>query len=56
MDSENNQRKETLRQAKILFASGQLEKSVTFFSLAEKHGKDLPEIWMSRGGRLYGTG
>lgn len=49
MNNEKTDWKETLRQAKIYFASGQLEKSIRYFSLAEKQGHELPLIWMSRG-------
>lgn len=49
MDNEKTDWKKTLRQAKIYFVSGQLEKSIEYFSLAEKGGHELPLIWMSRG-------
>lgn len=49
MDNAKTDWKNSLRQAKIFFASGQLEKSIEYFSLAEKEGQELPHIWMSRG-------
>ena len=39
----------SLQQAKICFASGQLEESLDLFTSAEKEGVDLLDIWMSRG-------
>ncbi len=56
MNEQRTDRKETLRQAKIYFASGQLEKSIEYFSLAEKQGQDLPHIWLSRGAAYIAMG
>lgn len=56
MDHENSKWKETLRKAKIYFASGQLEKSVRYFSLAERQGHELALIWMSRGAAQMALG
>lgn len=56
MDSEKTDWKNTLRQAKIYFASGQLEKSIEYFSLAEEEGHELPLIWMSRGAAYIALG
>lgn len=39
-----------LKEAKILFASGQLEKSIDYFTLAENEGDDSVDICLSRGG------
>ena len=47
---ENNTDTNTIvKKAKIYFASGQLEKSIEYFSLAESFGEHLIDIWMSRG-------
>lgn len=56
MDNKNNKWKENLRKAKIHFASGQLEKSVRYFTLAEGQGHELALIWMSRGAAQMALG
>lgn len=56
MDNEKSDWKNTLRQAKIYFASGQLEKSIEYFSLAAEEGHELPLIWMSRGAAYIALG
>lgn len=38
-----------LREAKILFASGQLDKSIESFNLAEEQGSDIIDTCLSRG-------
>ena len=38
-----------LREAKILFASGQPEQSIRYFSLALEHGSDPLIVGLSRG-------
>ncbi len=38
-----------LREAKILFASGQLEKSIDYFALAQEKGCDEMDLYLSRG-------
>ncbi len=43
-----NQQQE-LREAKILFASGQLEKSIESFNRAEEQGSDIIDTCLSRG-------
>lgn len=48
----NNQ----LRQAKILFASGRLEKSIEFFKKAEKSGCDRVDLCLSRGAAYMAMG
>jgi tetratricopeptide (TPR) repeat protein len=47
---------EMLRRAKILFASGQLEKSVTQFTIAEENGCDPAEVSLSRGAAQMALG
>ena len=49
MDISKSDGKDLFRQAKIYFASGQLEKSIEYFTLAENEGRDLPAVWLSRG-------
>ena len=41
-----------LREAKILFASGQLDKSIEAFDRAEEKGSDIVDICLSRGAAL----
>lgn len=45
-----------LREAKIFFASGQLEKSIDFFSIAEQKGCDLVDVCLSRGAARMALG
>ena len=45
-----------LRQAKLYFASGELRKSIRFFTFAEKENVHLPEIWLSRGAAFMAIG
>lgn len=45
-----------LREAKILFASGQIEKSIEAFAIAEKNGCDRTEVFLSRGAAQMATG
>lgn len=41
-----------LQEAKILFASGQLDKSIESFNLAEEQGSDIIDTCLSRGAAL----
>lgn len=45
-----------LREAKILFASGQLEKSRDYFTLAEKEGSNIVDVCLSRGAASIALG
>lgn len=45
-----------LQQAKLLFVSGQLRKSILVFNQAEKKGENLEEICMSRGAAYLALG
>lgn len=45
-----------LREAKILFASGQLEESINAFTLAEEKGCDLVDVFLSRGAAAMALG
>src|SRR5210317_1044845 len=45
-----------LQGAKIFFASGQLEKSIEYFTLAEKEGGDIVDICLSRGAAAMALG
>ena len=56
MDNEKAARDKTLRQAKIYFASGQLQKSIEYFSLAEERGHELSLVWVSRGAAYMALG
>lgn len=47
---------EHLRQAKILFASGQLKKSIAAFTRAEQSGCDTIDVWLSRGAAQMALG
>lgn len=47
---------ELLRSAKILFASGQLEKSIAVFTQAEDMGCDGEDVWLSRGAARMALG
>ena len=47
---------EKLREAKILFASGELEMSIDAFTLAEKNGCDPVDACLSRGAALMALG
>lgn len=49
MESQYTVEKETLRKAKILFASGKLSESVELFNIAEKYGYGCTDLWLSRG-------
>ena len=44
--------KQQLREAKMLFASGQLEKSIESFNRAEEQGSDIIDTSLSRGAAL----
>ena len=46
----------SLKEAKIFFASGQLEKSIEYFTLAEKEGGDIVDICLSRGAAAMALG
>ena len=48
--------KNYLKAAKILFASGQLEKSIDYFKLAEDEGHDIIDICLSRGAAARALG
>lgn len=45
-----------IRNAKLLFASGQVRESVKEFTLAEQEGYELVDIWLSRGAALLAMG
>lgn len=45
-----------LQEAKIFFASGQLEKSIDYFTLAENEGYDIIDICLSRGAAAMALG
>lgn len=45
-----------IRNAKILFASGQLSKSIELFTAVESDGYASPDLWFSRGAALLATG
>ena len=45
-----------LQKAKLFFASGQLEKSIDYFTLAEKEGGDIVDICLSRGAAAMALG
>ena len=45
-----------LRQAKLHFASGELRKSIKFFTFAEKQSDNSIEIWLSRGAAFMAIG
>jgi tetratricopeptide (TPR) repeat protein len=56
MVSESTQRNTLLQKAKILFASGSIEKSIEFFSAAEKNGLGSVDLWLSRGAAQMALG
>lgn len=56
MGSELTQRNTLLQKAKILFASGKLEKSVELFTIAEKKGFGSVDLWLSRGAAQMALG
>jgi tetratricopeptide (TPR) repeat protein len=45
-----------LREAKLHFASGNLEKSIQYFNLAEEHGCNRQEVYLSRGAARIALG
>ena len=45
-----------IKKAKLLFASGQVRESIRQFTLAEKEGYELVDIWLSRGAALLAMG
>lgn len=45
-----------LREAKILFASGQLARSIDVFNRAEEGGYSLQDVWLSRGAAQLALG
>jgi len=45
-----------LKRAKIIFASGDPEKSIAFFTRAELQGRKLLDIWLSRGAAFMAIG
>lgn len=45
-----------LTKAKILFASGQLEKSIEYFTLAEREGSGIADVCLSRGAAAMALG
>ncbi len=47
---------EILQEAKLFFASGQLDESVRLFSEAEKQGCDSIDVFLSRGAALMALG
>ena len=49
-------RMNSLKEAKIFFASGQLEKSIEYFTLAEKAGDDIVDVCLSRGAAAMAMG
>ena len=49
MSSEPAQENALIRKAKILFASGNIEKSIEMFTIAEENGYSSIDLWLSRG-------
>jgi|GEM_PF-1846751 len=49
MSSEPAHNNALLRKAKILFASGNLERCIELFTIAEKNGCHTVDLWLSRG-------
>jgi len=45
-----------LKRAKIYFASGQLEKSINYFTVAEQHGSNVVDVCLSRGAAAMALG
>jgi tetratricopeptide (TPR) repeat protein len=56
MTSKQNPALDQIRKAKLLFASGQIRESIKQFTLAEKEGYELLDIWLSRGAALLALG
>ena len=49
MPHQNDDTISPLRRAKILFASGRLEESIRYFTIAEEKESEKLDIWLSRG-------
>jgi len=45
-----------VREAKLLFSAGQLEKSIEFFTIAYENGSDPTDTWLSRGAAEMAAG
>lgn len=56
MTTKNTQESELLRKAKILFASGHLERSIEIFTIAESNGSGSVDLWLSRGAAQMALG
>ena len=56
METNNTPAAEQIRKAKLLFASGQIRESIREFTLAEREGYELVDIWLSRGAALLALG
>lgn len=56
MVSEATQKNALLRKAKVLFAAGNLEKSIEVFTSAEKGGLGSVDLWLSRGAAQMALG
>ncbi len=56
METNNTPAMEQIRKAKLLFASGQIRESIREFTVAEREGYELVDIWLSRGAALLALG
>jgi len=56
MHSDTTPALDQIRKAKLLFASGQLKESIRAFTVAEREGYELLDIWLSRGAALLALG
>ncbi len=56
MTEDNGPALNQIRKAKLLFASGQIRESIKEFTLAEREGYELIDIWLSRGAALLALG
>jgi tetratricopeptide (TPR) repeat protein len=56
METKDTPPKDLIRKAKLLFASGQISESIREFTIAEREGYELLDIWLSRGAALLALG
>lgn len=56
MTAKNTLALNQIKKAKLLFASGQIRESIKEFTLAEREGYELIDIWLSRGAALLAEG
>ena len=56
MQTQNREAMDQIRKAKLLFASGQIRESIREFTVAEREGYELLDIWLSRGAALLALG